>query len=79
MISESHTGIVKTIEYKATGSSGESTGVVNLDPPAKNYIPFSELTPSVVQSWVESKNLYNSASIDNASSDDSISTNFPWQ
>ena len=78
MISDSQTGIVKEIDYIAKGSIGESVGSLSLELPEGDYIPFAELTPTIVQSWVESKNLYNPADIDDENTQSSISTDLPW-
>lgn len=76
MISDSSTGIVKQINYTVKGNKGESTGCASLSEPKDDFIPFSELTPSIIQSWIEQLGLYHPEEIDDP--DDAISTSLPW-
>lgn len=79
MISDSSTGVVKQVNYTVKGNKGESTGCVSLSEPGTELIPFSELTPTIVQSWVEQLGLYNPEDIDDSSIENNISTDLPWQ
>jgi hypothetical protein len=77
MISDSSTGIVKQINYTVKGNKGESTGGISLPEPGDDFIPFSELTPNIIQSWIEQLGLYHPEEIDDP--DDTILTFFPWE
>lgn len=79
MTSDSSTGVVKQVNYTVKGNKGESTGCVYLSEPGDDFIPFSELTPTIVQSWVEQLGLYNPEDIDDSSVESTISTDLPWQ
>lgn len=77
MISDSSTGVVKQVNYTVKGNKGESTGCAFLSEPGNDFIPFSELTPNIIQSWIEQLGLYHPEEIDDP--DDTISTSFPWE